>query len=114
MVLEECLALVCFFFLFSLLFLSVYYYIQYTQQLQYEKKTILTSKQQTGSEYNFVYYGVLIGFLVVVLTYYLQRWMPNLETEYYLNAPIFFQSFSEIPIAPMTSFFSGFIASLVL
>ncbi|EMF12399.1 OPT superfamily oligopeptide transporter [Sphaerulina musiva SO2202] len=67
----------------------------------------------SGSEYNFVYYGALIGFLVVVLTYYLQRWMPNLETEYYLNAPIFFQSFSEIPIAPMTSFFSGFIASLV-
>lgn len=95
-------------------FLSVYYYIQYTQQLQCEKRKILTSAQQTGSEYNFVYYGVLIGFLVVVLTYYLQRWMPNLETEYYLNAPIFFQSFSEIPIAPMTSFFSGFIASLVL
>lgn len=78
------------------------------------KRKKLTSAQQTGSEYNFVYYGVLIGFLVVVLTYYLQRWMPNLETEYYLNAPIFFQSFSEIPIAPMTSFFSGFIASLVL
>lgn len=95
-------------------FLSVYSYIQYTQQLQCSKEKKLTSAQQTGSEYNFVYYGVLIGFLVVVLTYYLQRWMPNLETEYYLNAPIFFQSFSEIPIAPMTSFFSGFIASLVL
>lgn len=112
MVLEECLALVCFFPFHC--FFSVYYYIQYTQQLQYEKEKVLTSAQQTGSEYNFVYYGVLIGFLVVVLTYYLQRWMPNLETEYYLNAPIFFQSFSEIPIAPMTSFFSGFIASLVL
>lgn len=35
---EECLALVCFFFPLSLLFLSVYYYIQYTQQLQCAKK----------------------------------------------------------------------------
>lgn len=94
--------------------ISVYYCYNTHSNYNVKKKTILTLKQQTGSEYNFVYYGVLIGFLVVVLTYYLQRWMPNLETEYYLNAPIFFQSFSEIPIAPMTSFFSGFIASLVL
>lgn len=106
MVLDECLALVC-------LSLSTPTYNTHSNY-NVKKRKILTLKQQTGSEYNFVYYGVLIGFLVVVLTYYLQRWMPNLETEYYLNAPIFFQSFSEIPIAPMTSFFSGFIASLVL
>jgi hypothetical protein len=48
------------------------------------------------------------------LTYCLQRWKPSLQTEYYLNAPILFQSFSYIPVSPMTSFFTGFVVALVL
>lgn len=67
-----------------------------------------------GSEYSFVYYGVLIGVATVLIAYAIQRWKPSWKTEEYFNAPVFFSSFGDIPTSPMTFFFSAFLFAIFL
>lgn len=68
--------------------------------------------KETG--YDFVYFGVLIGPVLVLAVFLLQKWRPHWDTETYCNVAIFLSGIPEFPTSPMTNFFTGAIVSLVL
>ncbi|KAH9817762.1 OPT oligopeptide transporter protein [Teratosphaeria destructans] len=66
----------------------------------------------SGSPYNWLYYGFLVGPAVVLLSYGVQRLKPHWQIEYYFNAPLIFYGITVFPRYGMTNFFTAFLFSL--
>ncbi|SMQ48424.1 unnamed protein product [Zymoseptoria tritici ST99CH_3D7] len=65
------------------------------------------------SEYPFIYYGILIGFGLVLATWLIQRWKPHWNTVEWMNVPTFFNGMNGIPVSPMTGPFPSLILGLI-